>query len=93
MGIIKTKDLVYEYIRRDDDGNPVDVTTALDHVNIDIRQGEFIGVLGHNGSGKSTFAKHLNAILYPSEGEVIVDGMNTTDDDNNNRNDTKSTNN
>ncbi len=81
MGIIKTKDLVYEYIRRDDDGNPVDVTTALDHVNIDIRQGEFIGVLGHNGSGKSTFAKHLNAILYPSEGEVIVDGMNTTDDD------------
>ncbi len=81
MGIIKTKDLVHEYIRRDDDGNPVDVTTALDHVNIDIRQGEFIGILGHNGSGKSTFAKHLNAILYPAEGEVLVDGMNTTDDD------------
>jgi len=81
MGIIKTKELVYEYIRRDDEGNPVDVITALDHVDIDIRQGEFIGVLGHNGSGKSTFAKHLNAILYPSEGEVIVDGMNTTDDD------------
>jgi len=81
MDIIKTKDLVFEYIRRDEEDNPVDITTALDHVNIDVKQGEFVGILGHNGSGKSTFAKHLNAILYPSEGTVIVNGMNTTDDD------------
>ena len=81
MGIVNTKDLVYEYIRRDDDGNPTSVTTALDHVDMDIKQGEFVAILGSNGSGKSTFAKHLNAILYPSEGEVIIDGMNTADDD------------
>lgn len=80
MDIVKSENLVFEYIRRDDEGNPVDVTTALDHVNIDVKQGEFVGILGHNGSGKSTFAKHLNAILYPTEGTVIVDGMNTTDE-------------
>ena len=80
MDIVKADNLVFEYIRRDDEGNPVDVTTALDHVNIDVKQGEFVGILGHNGSGKSTFAKHLNAILYPTEGTVIVDGMNTTDE-------------
>jgi len=79
-GFVKADNLVFEYIRRDDEGNPVDVTTALDHVNIDVKQGEFVGILGHNGSGKSTFAKHLNAILYPTEGTVIVDGMNTTDE-------------
>ncbi|MCR4791973.1 MAG: energy-coupling factor transporter ATPase [Lachnospiraceae bacterium] len=81
MDIVKTDNLVFEYIRRDDEGNPTGVTTALDHVNIDVRQGEFVGILGHNGSGKSTFAKHLNAILYPTEGTVIVNGMNTTDED------------
>ena len=80
MDIVKADNMVFEYIRRDDEGNPVDVTTALDHVNIDVKQGEFVGILGHNGSGKSTFAKHLNAILYPTEGTVIVDGMNTTDE-------------
>ena len=81
MDIVKAEDLVYEYIRRDEEGNPTDVTTALDHVDIDVRQGEFVGILGHNGSGKSTFAKHLNAILYPTEGTVYVGGMNTKDDD------------
>jgi len=81
MDIVKTDNLVFEYIRRDEEGNPVDVTTALDHVNIDVKQGEFVGILGHNGSGKSTFAKHLNAILYPTEGTVIVNGMNTSDED------------
>ena len=81
MDIVSTKDLVFEYIRRDDEGNPADVTTALDHVNIDVKEGEFVGILGHNGSGKSTFAKHLNALLYPSGGTVFVSGMDTKDDD------------
>ncbi len=81
MDIVSTKDLVFEYIRRDDEGNPSDVTTALDHVDIDVKEGEFVGILGHNGSGKSTFAKHLNALLYPSGGTVFVGGMDTKDDD------------
>ncbi len=80
MDIVKTDKLVFEYIRRDEEGNPVDVTTALDHVDIDVKQGEFVGILGHNGSGKSTFAKHLNAILYPTEGKVFVNDMDTMDD-------------
>ena len=67
MGIIKASQLVYEYIRRDEEGNVEGITTAVDHVDLDIAQGQFIAILGHNGSGKSTLAKHMNAILYPSE--------------------------
>lgn len=81
MGIIKTKDLVFEYVRRDKDGEVDGFTRAIDNVNIDIEQGAFVSVLGANGSGKSTFAKHLNAILYPTEGTVFVNGMNTGDED------------
>ena len=55
--------------------------TVLDHVNLDIEAGSFVAILGHNGSGKSTFAKHLNAILLPTSGKVYVDGMDTTDED------------
>ena len=55
--------------------------TVLDHVNLDIEAGSFVAILGHNGSGKSTFAKHLNAILLPTQGKVYVDGMDTTDED------------
>ena len=77
MGIIKVRDLVYEYIRRDEEGNVEGITTAVDDVDLDIEQGDFVAVLGHNGSGKSTLAKHLNAILYPSEGTVWVDGKDT----------------
>ena len=54
--------------------------TVLDQVNLDIETGSFVAILGHNGSGKSTFAKHLNAILLPSGGKVCVDGMDTADD-------------
>ncbi len=82
MNIIRTKDLVYEYIRRDDEGAVTGITTALDHVTIDVAQGDFIAILGHNGSGKSTFAKHLNALLVPEEGTVWVDGKDTSDADN-----------
>ncbi len=77
MGIIKTRDLIYEYIRRDEEGNVEGITRALDDINLDVKQGDFVAILGHNGSGKSTLAKHINAILYPTEGTVWVDGMDT----------------
>ena len=77
MGIIKTDELVFEYIRRDDDGNVEGIQTAVDHVSMDIKQGQFVAILGHNGSGKSTLAKHMNVILTPTEGTVWVDGMDT----------------
>ena len=80
MSIIETKDLKFEYIRRDDEGNVEGITTAIDDVSLEIKQGDFVAILGHNGSGKSTLAKHINAILYPTEGTVWVDGMNTTDE-------------
>ena len=75
MGIIKAKQLVHEYIRRDEEGNVESIQTALDHVDLDVKQGDFIAILGHNGSGKSTLAKHINALLAPSEGSLLVDGM------------------
>lgn len=81
MGIIKVRDLVFEYIRRDEEGNVEGITTAVDDVNLDIEQGDFVAILGHNGSGKSTLAKHLNAILYPTEGTVWVDGKDTRNDE------------
>ena len=81
MGIVKTKDLTFEYIRRDEEGNVEGITTAVDHVNIDLQAGQFIAVLGHNGSGKSTLAKHFNALVLPTEGTVWVDGMDTKEDD------------
>jgi energy-coupling factor transport system ATP-binding protein len=82
MGIVEAKNLTFEYIRRDEEGNVESITTAVDNVNIDIHEGDFIAILGHNGSGKSTFAKHINALLSPTEGAVFVDGMDTADDDN-----------
>ncbi len=77
MGIIETKKLIFEYIRRDEEGNVEGITRAVDQVDLDIKQGDFVAILGHNGSGKSTLAKHLNAILYPTEGTVWVDGKDT----------------
>lgn len=82
MGIVKAKNLTFEYIRRDEEGNVEGITKAVDDVSIDIKQGDFVAVLGHNGSGKSTFAKHLNALVMPTEGTVWVDGMDTREEDN-----------
>ena len=82
MGIVKAKNLTFEYIRRDEDGNVEGITKAVDNVSIDIKQGDFVAVLGHNGSGKSTFAKHLNALVRPTEGTVWVDGMDTREEEN-----------
>lgn len=82
VGIVQAKDLTFEYIRRDEEGNVEGITTAVNNVNIDIKAGDFVAVLGHNGSGKSTFAKHLNALVMPTEGTVYVDGMDTKDAEN-----------
>lgn len=79
--IIKSENLIYEYEVRDSNGDVAGKNRAIDNVSIDVEEGMFIAVLGHNGSGKSTFAKHLNAILHPSAGSVYVGGMSTKDDE------------
>ncbi|MDO5155832.1 MAG: energy-coupling factor transporter ATPase [Eubacteriales bacterium] len=81
MKLLNIKNLSFEYFRRDDDGKVAEVIEALHDVNLDVKQGQFIAILGRNGSGKSTLAKHMNALLTPSEGEVIVDGMDTSDEE------------
>ena len=81
MGIVEINQLVFEYIRRDEEGNVEGITKALDQVNLEVEPGSFIAILGHNGSGKSTLAKHLNAILHPTEGTVVIDGMNTMEEE------------
>lgn len=80
MGIIEAKNLVHEYITRDEDGNVESIQVALDHMDLAVEPGQFIAVLGHNGSGKSTFAKHINALLTPTEGTLIVDGLSVGDE-------------
>ena len=82
MGMINAKNLVYEYIRRDEEGNVESINRAIDDVSLDIKKGDFIAILGHNGSGKSTFAKHINAILTPGDGTLLVNGMDTKEEDN-----------
>ena len=77
MNMIRAEKLVFEYEKRDEDSNVIGTSRAIDGVDIDVKEGQFIAVLGHNGSGKSTFAKHLNAILVPTDGTVWVDGRNT----------------
>ena len=77
MKMVRSEDLVYEYVKRDEEGNVTGTHRAIDHVDIDAEEGQFIAVLGHNGSGKSTFAKHLNVLLSPTEGAVWVDGKDT----------------
>lgn len=79
MGIVKAKQVSFDYIRRDEEGNVEGINRAVDNVSLDVKKGEFVAILGHNGSGKSTLAKHINAILYPTEGTIWVDGMETTD--------------
>lgn len=81
MEMIQTEKLVYEYEKRDEEGNVIGTSRAIDEVDIEAKEGEFIAILGHNGSGKSTLAKHLNAILMPTEGSVWVNGKNTSNPD------------
>lgn len=82
MDMIEVKDLTFEYIRRDEDGNVESINKAIDNVSLNINQGDFVAILGANGSGKSTMAKHINAILYPTGGSVWVNGLNTSEDKN-----------
>ena len=81
MGIIKAARLVYEYIRRDEEENIEEVNRAIDGLDVDIEKGGFVAVLGHNGSGKSTFAKHINGLLMPTDGTVWVGDMDTKDEE------------
>ncbi|MCD8325274.1 MAG: energy-coupling factor transporter ATPase [Lachnospiraceae bacterium] len=80
--IIKTEQLKYDYVMRDEEGNEAGYYTALDNVNLEVKQGDFIAILGHNGSGKSTLAKHINGILFPTGGTVWVDGLDTSKEEN-----------
>ena len=79
MEMIHAEKLVYEYDKRDEEGNVIGTDRAIDDVDIDVPQGSFVAVLGHNGSGKSTLAKHMNAILVPTGGTMWVDGRDTRD--------------
>ena len=81
MDMVQTEQLVFEYEKRDEEGNVIGSSRAIDQVDIDVKEGQFIAILGHNGSGKSTFAKHINAILVPTEGTMWVNGRNTSDPD------------
>ena len=81
MSMVKTDKLVFEYEKRDDEGNVIGTQRAIDEVDIQIEKGRFIAILGHNGSGKSTFAKHINALLVPGGGTMWVRGRDTKDED------------
>ncbi len=77
--IIDADNLVFEYYNYDDEGAVKETIRALNGTSIEIEEGEFVVILGHNGSGKSTFAKHLNGILSPKEGSLVVCGIDATD--------------
>ena len=76
--MIECKNVVYKYSTGEEGIEKL----AIDGLNLDVNKGEFLVVLGHNGSGKSTVAKHMNALLIPTEGTVIVNGLDTTDENN-----------
>lgn len=80
MHMIEGKNLSFEYVRMNENGQVEDTMKAVDGVDLDVKAGEFIAILGHNGSGKSTLAKHINAILLPTEGTLYVDGKDTRDE-------------
>ena len=79
MEMVQARELIYEYEKRDDEGNVIGMNRAVDGIDIDISRGQFAAILGHNGSGKSTLAKHMNAILVPTGGTMWVNGRDTKD--------------
>ncbi len=79
MEMVQARELIYEYEKRDDEGNVIGMNRAVDGIDIDISPGQFAAILGHNGSGKSTLAKHMNAILVPTGGTMWVNGRDTKD--------------
>lgn len=78
--MIKVKDLIFRYQKKNENGEVVQEIQAVDGVSMEVEKGEFIAILGHNGSGKSSLAKHLNAILFPTEGHVYIKEMDTQDE-------------
>ena len=76
--MIKSEDLVFKYVNTEEQTEKV----AINHVSMEVKKGEFLVILGHNGSGKSTMAKHMNALLLPSGGKMYVDGLDTSDIEN-----------
>jgi energy-coupling factor transport system ATP-binding protein len=81
MGIIKAVNLIFDYIRHDEEENKDEINHALRGVTLDIKEGSFVAILGHNGSGKSTFAKLMNGLLLPSDGTVYISNMKTDDEE------------
>lgn len=81
MGIIKAVNLIFDYIRHDDETDQDEINHALKGVSLDIEEGSFVAILGHNGSGKSTFAKLMNGILLPTDGTVYISNMKTDDEE------------
>ncbi|MCI9634328.1 energy-coupling factor transporter ATPase [Schaedlerella arabinosiphila] len=79
MEMVQARELIYEYEKRDDEGNVIGMNRAVDGIDLDIGPGQFAAILGHNGSGKSTLAKHMNAILVPTGGTMWVNGRDTKD--------------
>ena len=82
MKMIKAEKLAFEYIRRDEEGNIEGMIRAVDGVDMEIERGDFVAILGHNGSGKSTIAKQINAILEPTEGMLYVAGKSVAEPEN-----------
>ena len=82
MNNIEVKDCTYEYVRRDENDEVVEKLSAISHLNFTIEEGSFVCVLGHNGSGKSTLAKLFNALQIPTEGCVIISGMDSREEAN-----------
>lgn len=78
--MIKIRDLYHEFFKRNENGDIVEHIQAVNGITIDIKQGEFVAILGHNGSGKSTLAKHLNGILQPTKGTVYVNDLDIRDE-------------
>lgn len=78
--MVKAQNLTFKYHKYNEQGEIEESFTALDNLSLDIKKGEFVVIVGHNGSGKSTFAKHLNAILTPMEGILLIKGIDTKDD-------------
>ena len=73
--IINVNNISYEYITEES------TFKAIDNLNLDVKQGEFVAIIGHNGSGKSTLSKNLNAILMPTEGNILINGNDTKDEE------------
>jgi len=80
MSILKIKDLVHKYVTYGDTEEDKQEIAAIDHIDINVEKGEFVAILGKNGSGKSSLAKHINGLLMPTEGAVYIKGMDTKDE-------------